>query len=309
MRYHPSSMRSAARSLWGPGILAISMAGLIQPSHSEPLASERYHIDQATIDSGGHLVAGGSYRQDSSIGGISGVSQAVSGATAKQGYVAQLHDAISMEIAAPSSQAAEGTTVQLDATLHFDDGTTTRFAGAAVTWSILSGAIETIDANGSAKTGRVYQDSPASLRGSTAGLSADLQLTVLNVTDDDFGLYADDGIDDTWQVGYFGADNPDAAADRDPSGTGQNNLFKFTALDPASRFVLATGHEGITGQITLTFSPCFPGRTYTVMTSDNLSSWAPLSQQAAGDAATERVVVDSSAMMPAKFYRVDIIKP
>lgn len=52
-----------------------------------------------------------------------------------------------------------------------------------------------------------------------------------------------DGIDDSWQVQYFGQPpNPLAAPNADADGTGQNNLFKFIAgLNPldGSRFTLS----------------------------------------------------------------------
>lgn len=49
-----------------------------------------------------------------------------------------------------------------------------------------------------------------------------------------------DGIPDWWRALYFGGDgrttNPLSSATADPTGSGHNNLFKFTAdLDPTNR--------------------------------------------------------------------------
>ena len=76
-----------------------------------------------------------------------------------------------------------------------------------------------------------------------AGNTGTLALSVLNVNTDDLPGYLGDGIDDAWQVQYFGLNNPQAAPTVDADGTGQTNFFKHIAglnpLDPNSRFSLS----------------------------------------------------------------------
>ena len=48
-------------------------------------------------------------------------------------------------------------------------------------------------------------------QGSYAGSTGSLNLTVLNVNQDNFGSYAGDGIGDDWQVQYFGLPSNPAA--------------------------------------------------------------------------------------------------
>ena len=75
----------------------------------------------------------------------------------------------------------------------------------------------------------VYQDTAAVVQVTYQTLTDTLNLTVLNTLPDNFSTYAADGIDDDWQVLYFGLGNPNAGPLIDPDYDGQNNLFEFTA--------------------------------------------------------------------------------
>ena len=91
---------------------------------------------------------------------------------------------------------------------------------------------------------------------------------MLYVNTDDLPGYLGDGIDDAWQVQYFGLNNPQAAPTVDADGTGQTNLFKYIAglnpLDSNSRFTLTIqAFAAQPGRRNLVFSPRFPDRTYT----------------------------------------------
>ena len=109
------------------------------------------------------------------------------------------------------------------------------------------------------------------------GQTGQLLLTVRNANNDDYQACAGDGIDDAWQVQYFGApSNPNAGPTVDVSGTDQNNLFKFIAglnpLDsfplfsfPAFRFtVKAQPVAGFPAQRNIVFLPLVAGRVYVV---------------------------------------------
>ncbi|HWY29237.1 MAG TPA: hypothetical protein VNX46_00700, partial [Candidatus Acidoferrum sp.] len=119
-----------------------------------------------------------------------------------------------------------------------------------------------------------------------------------------------------WQNQYFGSfTNPLAAATADASGTGQNNLFKYTAglnpTDPASIFVLKMLRMMSNGPI-LSFGPVASNRTYTVQSRTDLwtGSWLPLtgafSWMTNGGQMT---VMNTNVMSAAQFYRVGITAP
>lgn len=125
------------------------------------------------------------------------------------------------------------------------------------------------------------------------------------------------GIPDAWLAQYFGqSPGANAAPDADADGTGQTNLFKYLAglnpLDPASRFVHAVAAvPGQPTQRTLTFSPVYSGRTYTVEYSPRLSLpvWTTLSNATVSVSGTTETVTDLNADTNSRFYRVLVSMP
>jgi hypothetical protein len=123
------------------------------------------------------------------------------------------------------------------------------------------------------------------------------------------------GINDDWEVQYFGhiGINPNADAD----GTGQNNLFKYvTGLDPTNpasvfSFQIAT----ITNQPSqdnLLFHPLAGGRTYTPQFNTDLvnGAWLTLTGYLGPVTNGNQVTItDTNATEPNKFYRLDISLP
>jgi hypothetical protein len=187
----------------------------------------------------------------------------------------------------------------------------------SVAWSVLSGPITGISATGLATAAPVYQSTPVTVQGIFDSLTATLNLTVLDFNIDNFGSYAGDGLDDSWQIQYFGPDNPLAAPNADPHGTGQTNQFKFVAgldpTDPAARFsITIAAVDGQPGQKQVIFDPVVPGRTYTVIAQSSLTApgaWTPINASAPSDNGTTRTIIDLSATGAARFYRVEITKP
>ena len=156
----------------------------------------------------------------------------------------------------------------------------------------------------------------ATVRASLQGFSGTLSLTVLNVNADDYGSYAEDGLPDDWQTQYFGLNNLNAAPDKDASGTGQANLFKYIAgLNPTDRSssfrVSVQAVSGQPGQKQIVFSPTLSDRTYTVYYKTSLTdaAWAPLTGATQVDTGQQRTVTDINAVGKTKFYRVMISKP
>lgn len=129
-------------------------------------------------------------------------------------------------------------------------------------------------------------------------------------------LYADDGIDDAWQVQYFGHNNPNAQPGVDPDADGDDNSFEFTAgLDPTdstSRFVVRMEDEVVValGTRKITFGPLVSGRSYSVEFKSDLTTgeWAALPDFTQSDTGATRTVTDLDAAGPRKFYHVRITK-
>jgi hypothetical protein len=126
-----------------------------------------------------------------------------------------------------------------------------------------------------ATAGQVHEDTVATAQGSFAGDIGQLNLTVNNITDDDFGSYAGDGIPDDWQVQYFGEDNAEAGPNVDADGDGDSNLYEFhTRLlpnDSTSFLDITVTPDATEGEAELTLSSGKAGVSYAVSTKNSAS--------------------------------------
>ena len=291
------------------------LALLSAAAHAGPRTSADYAVATDTADIAGQRTTSANYTNNASAGGITGLGTSAD-AAAKHGYIAQLYEVTGLTLTAVSLNVNEGTTDQLAAWQTLDDATFLAVPAASVAWSVASGPLTGISAAGVATAGIVYQDTAATAQGIFSGNTGTLGLTVRNVNPDDFGSYAGDTLDDAWQVGYFGLDNPLAAPAQDPDGDGQTNLFEFTAglipTDPQSRFRLTIAPvPGLSTQKRLIFSPLVAGRSYAVEFRPSLTTgaWAPLTGTTFSDAGSERTVTDPAATGATKFYRVKVSQP
>jgi len=302
----------------GRGLLhSIGFAFLLVASSLQAGSSNNYTLAPEAIDHGGQRGTSANYTLNSSaMPGGQGTSAAY---TLRSGFAGQLADAIAttLELSASPLTVNEGSTRQLAATLIFDDLSTQSLAASSITWSVQSGPLAGISTSGLATAAPVYQNSAAIAQGTYQSFTDTITLTVLNTLPDNFGAYAADGIDDDWQVQYFGLPpNANAAPSADPDFDGQNNFMEFMAglmpTNASSFFQLAiTSVPGQPNQRRIIFSPRFENRTYTVQTSLTLvsSSWQPLTTTTISDVATVRTVTDTQATEPRKFYRVQITRP
>ena len=294
--------------------------GLSALSLSVSLAGTRTSTDYAIttdiVDSAGQRTASALYRNDGSAGAIIGVSS-VPGEVARHGYIGQLYELIGYGLLASTYYPPEGGTTQLFTVRTTDEGTNVVIPTTGFTFGVVSGPLTGVSPAGLVTAGVVYENTPAEVRATSAAFTGELrlQLYVQDTIPDNFGSYAGDGLPDAWQFQYFGLDNPLAAPGADADGTGQTNLFKYTAgldpIDPASRFVLEI-HSGLLAtERRLVFYPRLPDRTYTIEFRPSLGAgqWDPLGGTTFADQTNVRTVTDHHAATPARFYRVRITKP
>lgn len=280
-----------------------------------PRASADYTLTPEAIGGAGGRAASTDYTIDHAIGTPGGAA-ASTDLTLRGGYAGQLFEVVGLALNADPATLDEGGSRQLAVQAVLDDDSLLALAPEEVAWSVVAGPLDGIDVAGLTTAGLVYQDTAATARGGWAGLTGDLALTVLDTIPDNFGLYAGDGLDDSWQALHFGLDNPLAAPGMDPDGDGQDNEFEHTAgldpTDPLSRFLLRI--ESVPGQPAhrrLVFSPRFDDREYRLFTNTTLGpgGWDPFTSGLTSDDGTERTVTDPDATDPTKFYRVEITKP
>lgn len=309
---------------WNPraqscrAVFFFAALALAAAAHGASSSSASYGIVSDVVDTGGAQTASAAYAGDGSVGTVVGLASATAATPeiAKGGYLGQLFEITGLQLAPDLAVVPEAAARQLRAVLTLDDATTLSLGQPSVSWTAVSGPVTSVSPGGLLTAGTVYQDTPAQVAATYAGLAFPLALTIQNVNPDDFGTYAADGLPDDWQVQYFGIGNPQAAPGADASGTGQTNLFKYTAglnpTDPRAVFALAIQPvPGEPAQKKLSFAPLVAGRSYAVEFSTDLLAgpWRPLAGTAPLDLGQVRSLLDPAATEPVKFYRVLVTKP
>jgi hypothetical protein len=294
-------------------LCGVVFAGLLNPP-----AFASSVISESTLDGGGLHTTSANYAIDNSIGGIDGVSSA-SADTAKNGYIGQLTEVVSVTVTSQPDSVAVSGTAQLSGVANLDDSTVEALSGSDVLWSSPNepSPVYSINSGGLlTAAGFVYASAPAVVNGYYLGATSNVILSVF--APDTVG----DGIADWWRQAYFGSVTPTNSSDCatcDPDGTGQDNLFKYVAgLNPtssASVFVLKIAP--VAGQPTqklLTYSPIVvgSGQVYQVEFATNLvdATYANLTTASVLTTNGNAVSVnDLSATQTDKFYRVNISLP
>ena len=278
-----------------------------------PRSSRSYAQQTETFDAAGGIGAGGRYSQTASVGGVGGgAASAGAKAVARNGFAGQLFEATNLVLNASPLAINEGGTSQLAAIATLDDGTVSHLAGRDLFWRVSSGPVVSIGAQGLLTAANVYQRSSARIEGRYPGKNSFIDIGVLNVGDDDFGIYAHDGLPDLWQVQNFGENNPRGVSSADADGDDQSNFAEFIAgtspTNAESHFSIELATlPGEPSQKYLLFSPRLYDRSYTVEYSLDLGAgFKPLTNASQLDFDATRVVLDPNATEPNKFYRVKI---
>ena len=238
----------------------------------------------------------------------------------KQGFQAQHWDYAGLEILPSAPTVNEGGTLQLQPRAVLDDASRLNLAGSAATWAVVAGT-GTVSSNALFTAGNVYQDGIATVQAQftppgRTPFTAQLDLGVLDTIKDNFGIYAGDGIDDAWQVQYFGVNNPAGLAAADPDGDGQTNLFEFLGLTvpngATSPFTVRLDPvSGQPGTKRITWGPVNPACNYRVEAKSDLgaATWTALTAELPGAGTGTNSYDDTTATGARKFYRVVITKP
>lgn len=281
-------------------------------------SSARFELNQeADAGSGGPIAnAGSTVVANTSTGGSfsGGVSSVTtSGFVSKPNYIGQLYDVGSVAVTASPTTVNESETRQLAAIATMDDGTT--LANLAETiWTVDEAAILEVDASTFIATaGIVYEDTLSTVEASIFGTTGSLALTVLNTALDNYPGYGGDGLDDGWQVQYFGAvPVPEAAPDQNPDGDRFNNADEFlTGFSPvdSNDFLRLTPAGFASGVATLRINKVIPGRLYTIKADTELSgsfsetvgsSYSYLVEE------TDTLLFDNNANETRKFYILEV---
>jgi hypothetical protein len=273
--------------------------------------SAHYSLTAETQNLAGERVTSSSYRMDVTAGDP-GVTSSSAADTLQGGFAGQLTEFASLVLGADRDSVAETAVRQLSAMFTLDDGTLTILPAGKLNWAVQNGPGAGVSSDGLFLAGTVFADATATVRASHGGVEGMFDITVINVTQDDFGAYAGDGLDDDWQQQHFGADNPSAGPDQDPDNDGLTNLFEFAArLDPTSATsvfdTIITRNPSQPSFRSIVFGPISPEVSYRVESSPSLgkdANWQPLADFTIDEVNGQRIVTDTGSLAPMRFYRI-----
>jgi hypothetical protein len=302
-------MLSFAAGAW------LATCGLCLQAHGAVRQSAAYAIATETCASGG-AAASANYSLTAAVQDCVGVSSnTAAGELLRHGFIGQLYDVDSVLVTAAPASVNEGATCQTYVAARLDDGTVLALAGSDAAWSVAGWPLAGVGAGGLVTAATVYAHTSGVVCARYAAVDGTLRLTVFDVDKDNFGSYAADGLDDDWQVAWFGLNNPNAAPTADADRDLQDNRYEWTTgtdpTDGASRFrfwmQMVTGHPT---HRDLCSTPLRPGRSYMLESRTSLQSgdWDDQTCTIRDDG-EQRTFTDTDATAPAKFYRLKISYP
>ena len=268
-------------------------------------------LTHATLDSAGGRSTGGTVTNDATLGGIGGEMHDTAPLAARPGFAGQLWDAVSLGITPQPASMQESSTLQLTAHLAGDDGTT-QPTSAAVTWESASQFLS-VNTSGLLATGTLPGDATATVSARSGDLTGSAEISLFDLTPDDYGPFAGDGLDDPWQWNFFANDPDNAQPGDDPDNDGQDNALEFlagtTPLDGSSFLSVRIAPEPNQPAVRqLFFEPFRPDRTYRWEYSTSLQpAWQPVIGDPPDPLPTgEARATDEVAEEARKFYRLII---
>lgn len=285
-------------------------------------SSATYSLLHAPVGdaSAGGRVTGGVVTAEVSTGmPASGLTTNVNanGYQAKGNYIGQLYDPVAVNVSAVPNTVDEGGARQLTAEADLDDGTVLDLPPVALIWGYTPPLVTQIDPNtGIATAGIVFQDTSTQVEATYQDVTGSLDLTILNTDADNFGSYGADGIDDDWQVAYFGEPpNALAAPGENPDGDPHDNAFEFLAgfspVDATDFLRLSVLGFAAPQALDLRVNRVIPGRTYTLLkAADPRLPFSPAASSfSVGSTETDKPVQDPAATEDKTFYQLHITRP
>jgi len=241
------------------------------------LPAAAQELTTSVIDAGGSLTTGGDVEIAGSFGSFGAISSG-GDTTARAGFPGQIYDPAIVAITPGNAALTDNSSTTFAAEVVCDDDTL--LAPSSLAWSV-NNPLLSVSPAGEVAAGLLPGGFTAMLTATASGVTGTAALTIFDLTPDDFGLYANDGLPDGWQTLHFGLSNPDALPGADPDSDGQDNQTEYLAgtdpLDAASFLQLRFGPDPAPGVKSLHFTPFLPDRTYTLEWSATLAApWTAL---------------------------------
>ena len=164
------------------GLFAVLYGYLAVAGCAGERSSARYAIPTEAFSGGQASSQSANYGNFGMIEPFVGIAHAAPPAMAvRHGYLGQLYEVVALQLAAMPTTMFIGQTRQVRGFLLLDDLSSLAVSPNAIAWSIQSGPLQSISTGGLAWADTVMQDTLATVRGSYAGLTASLGLTVVAV--------------------------------------------------------------------------------------------------------------------------------
>jgi len=255
---------------------------------------------------------GGPYALESSSGNVYDIPLSTGGSFAlRGGFTGQLTDPKTVVIGG-NSALDEETTTQLQAHVIMDDDSQTQLSASSFIWSVLSGPIS-ISPSALVTAQQVFEQTAAQVQALYQGVAGSFDLSVNDSQTDNFEEYANDQIDDAWQVSFFGLPpNALALPTADGDGDGQDNLSEFySGFDPTDGndyFIFRI--SAISGDTsTFLLNKVIPNRSYTLQLATELPQFSTDALSISPSSTEVDRSLQHNSVAPLKFYRIRITRP
>ena len=283
MRFHGEytiTDKLPARQRFGFRVAFSMLVFAALPMQAATRTSADYSVTSEIVDAGGAQISSASYSAVAEAGSVGQVVTGGGPTVVKGGFVGQLYNLNGLALSMAGSSIDERGAAQISLIRLLDDGTFLTLSGSAAMWSVVNGAISGISPDGLATAATVYQNTASTVRASYGGQSATLNLTVANVNHDDYGAYANDGVDDYLEVNHLvGAPkvttpvvslitqrSAHAVATINPNGLATQAHFEYGYLTPhgISTLPVSLGSGSATLSVAVDLPGLLPHRTWRI---------------------------------------------
>lgn len=237
-------------------------------------SSTHYRLEDESSKPGVTEVSSANYRASAELSGTQNLPQGSANYAAKSGTIGATLIPKSLALQSSDSEPDEGTTITLKTSAMLDDDTLLVIPAEEANWTILAGPVQPPNPAHEVVIPNVLSNTAATFKAVWRGFNQQLALTIRNTGSDDFGLLANDGLEDLWQVLHFDQNEDQmisveeaalAHPDADPDLDKMINLNEFlTGTIPTDGDDKLSVRLTDISEQTVTFQggPATPGLTY-----------------------------------------------